>query len=124
MSARDHDAAELRDEMIAALAAEKNAAARTIVLTGDAGCSGIANLLLDALAERGVMCVLARTALACDDATTGAAFREFVAGTIYSDALTEATREADGEARQARDDPERCQAKSRAQAVGLEKLQL
>lgn len=124
MSARDHDAAELRDEMIAALAAEKNSTARAVVLTGGAGCGGIANLLLDALAECGVMCVLARTALSCDDATTGAAFREFVAGTIYSDALAEATKEVDGAARLARDDPECCQAKTRAQVAAREKLQI
>lgn len=124
MSARDHDAAELREEMITSLAAEKNAAARTIVLTGGTGASGIANLLLDALAAPGAMNVLARTALACDDATTGAAFREFVAGTIYSDVLASATREVDGAARLTRDDPECCQAKTRAQAAALEKLQL
>lgn len=124
MSARDHDAAELREEMITAQAAEKYSAARTVVLVGGAGSSGIANQLLDALAEPGAMCVLARTALSCDDATTGAAFREFVAGTIYSDVLTEATRQVDGEAQQARDDPERCQTKTRAQVAALEKLQI
>lgn len=124
MSARDHDAAELREEVIAAQAAEKYSAARTVVLTGGAGSSGIANQMLDALAEPGAICVLVRTALSCDDATTGATFREFVVGTIYSDALAEATREVDGAARQARDDPECCQAKTRAQSVALEKLQL
>ena len=86
MSARDHDAAELREEMITSLAAEKNAAARVIVLTGGVGASGIANLLLDALAV--------------------------------------ATREIDGAAQLARDDPANCQAKTRAQAVVLDKLQI
>lgn len=124
MSARDHDAAELREEMITSLAAEKNAAARTVVLTGGDDSIGITNLLLDALAERGVMCILARTAFSCDDATTGAALRTFIADTIYSDALADATREIDGAAQLARDDPERCQAKNRAQAVALEKLQV
>ncbi|MGK5031487.1 hypothetical protein [Janthinobacterium sp. MDT1-19] len=124
MSARDHNAAELREEMITSLAAEKNAAARTSVLTGGSGASGIANMLLDKLAERGVMCVLARTALACDATTAGNALREIVADAIYSDALAVATREIDGAAKLARDDPANCQAKSRAQAVALEKLQV
>ena len=124
MSARDHDAAELREEMITALAAEKTSATRTVVLTGGAGASGIANMLLEKLAERGVMNVLVRTALACDTATAGNAFREFVAGTIYADALAIATREIDGAAQLARDDPENCQAKTRAQAAALEKLQI
>ncbi|PLY41675.1 hypothetical protein CSZ94_14280 [Janthinobacterium sp. ROICE36] len=124
MSARDHDAADLREEMITCLTAEKYEAARTVVLTGSVGSSGIANLLLDKLAERGVMNVLARTALACDDATAGAAMREFVAGTIYEDAVAVATREIDSAARLARDDPANCQPKTRAQAVALEKLQV
>ena len=124
MSARDHNAAELREEMITSLAAEKNAAARVIVLTGGAGANGIANLLLDALAAPGAMSVLARTALACDAATAGNAFREFVADTIYTDAMAIATREIDGAAQLARDDPANCQAKSRAQAVVLDKLQI
>ncbi|QYG08090.1 hypothetical protein [Janthinobacterium sp. PAMC25594] len=124
MSARDHDAAELREEMITSLAAEKNAVARTVLLTGGAGASGIANMLLERLAAPGAVNVLARTALACDAATAGNAFREFVAGTIYSDALAAATREVDGAAQLARDDPANCQAKTRAQAVGLEKLQI
>ncbi|OYO29182.1 hypothetical protein [Janthinobacterium sp. PC23-8] len=124
MSARDHDAAELREEMITNLAAEKNAAARTIVLTGGAGSSGIANMLLDALAAPGAMNMLARTALACDATTAGNAFREFVADRIYADALAVATREIDGAAQLARDDPASCQAKSRAQAVALERLQI
>lgn len=124
MSARDHNAAELREEMITSLAAEKNAAARVIVLTGGAGANGIANMLLEKLAERGVMNVLARTALACDAATAGNAFREFVADTIYTDALAVATREIDGAAQLARDEPANCQAKTRAQAVALEKLQI
>ena len=124
MSARDHNAAELREEMIASLAAEKNAAARTVVLTGGAGASGIANMLLDKLAERGVMCVLARTTLACDATTAGNALREIVADAIYSDALNVATREIDGAAQLARNDPANCQAKTRAQAVALEKLQI
>ena len=124
MSARDHDAAELREEMITSLVAEKNAVARTVLLTGGAGASGITNMLLEKLAERGVMNVLVRTALACDTSTAGNAFREFVAGAIYSDALAAATREVDGAAQLARDDPANCQAKTRAQAVGLEKLQI
>jgi len=124
MSARDHNAAELREEMITALAAKKFAAARTVVLTGGAGANGIANQLLDALAEPGVMCVLVRTALSCDLATSGKALLDFVADTIYMDALASATKEIDGAARLAQDDPERCQAKSRAQAVALEKLQV
>lgn len=124
MSARDHDAAELREEMITSLAAEKNAAARVIVLTGGVGASGIANLLLDALAAPGTMNMLARTALACDAATAGNALREFVADTIYTDALAVATREIDGAAQLARDDPANCQAKTRAQAVVLDKLQI
>ncbi len=124
MSARDHDAADLREEMITCLTAEKYEAARTVVLTGSVGSSGIANLLLDALAERGAMCVLMRTALACDAATAGNELREFVAGTIYSDALADATREIYGAAQLAHDDPANCQAKTRAQAVALEKLQV
>lgn len=124
MSARDHDAAELREEMITCLTAEKYEAARTVVLTGGAGASGIANLLLDALAEPGVMCVLVRTALSCDMATSGKALLDFVADTIYMDALASATKEIDGAAQVALDDPERCQAKTRAQAAAMKKLQV
>ncbi|QDG69387.1 hypothetical protein [Janthinobacterium tructae] len=124
MSARDHHAAELREEMITALAAEKNAVARTVLLTGGAGASGIANLLLERLAAPGAMNVLARTALACDAATAGNAFREFVASTIYADAQASATREIDGAAQLARDDPANFQAKTRAQVAALEKLQI
>ena len=124
MSARDHDAAELREEMITSLAAEKNAVARTVLLTGGAGASGIANMLLEKLAEPGAMNVLARTALACDAATAGNAFREFVACTIYADALASATREIDCAALQEQDDPANCQAKTRAQAAALEKFQV
>ena len=124
MSARDHEAAELREEMITSRAAEKFAAARTVVLTGGAGANGIANQLLDALAEAGVMCVLVRTALSCDLATSGKALLDFVADTIYMDALASATREVDGATQLALDDPERCQAKTRAQVVALEKLQV
>jgi hypothetical protein len=124
MSARDHDAAELREELIPRLAAEKYEAARTIVLTGSVGANGIANTLLERLAAPGAMNFLARTALGCDEATSGNTLREFVAGTIYADALVSATREIDGAARLAQDDPENCQAKTRAQAVALEKLQV
>lgn len=124
MSARDHDAAELREEMITSRAAEKFAAARQVVLIDGAGANGIANQLLDALAEPGVMCVLVRTALSCDLATSGKVLLDFVADTIYMDALVEATREVDGAAQLAQDDPERCRAKTRAQAVALEKLQV
>ncbi|MGK5020701.1 hypothetical protein [Janthinobacterium sp. LB2P10] len=124
MSARDHDAAELREEMILRLAAEKYEAARNIVLTGSTGANGIANTLLERLAAPGAMNFLARTALACDSATAGNTLREFVAGTIYADALVIAAREIDVAARLVQDDPENCQAKTRAQAVALEKLQV
>lgn len=124
MSARDHDAAQLRDEMISKLAGEKYEAARVIVLGGAAGANGIANQLLDALAERGVMCVLARTALACDAATAGQALHNFVTGTLLAEAEADAIQAIDGAAQLAGDDPANCQARTRAQALALEKLQV
>ena len=124
MSARDHDAAQLRDELIAKLAGEKFEAARTIVLTGGAGANGIANQLRDALAERGVMCVLARTTLTCDAATAGQALQSFVTSTLQAEAEADAIQAIDGAAQLARDDPANCQAKTRAQAVALDKLQI
>lgn len=121
MSARDHDASELREEMIAKLTAEKYEAARTVVLTGSAGASGIANLLLDSLAEPGAMNVLARVALSCDAETSGQALKSFVVNALVADADAQATKEVDGAVRS---DPESCQAKTRAQVVALDKLQI
>ena len=124
MSARDHDAAQLRDELISKLTAEKYEAARVIVLGGGAGANGIANQLLDTLAEPGAMCVLARTALACDAATAGRALQSFVVGTLHAEAEADATQAIDGAAQLAHNDPANCQAKTRAQAVALDKLQI
>ncbi|TNC78298.1 hypothetical protein FHI69_03120 [Janthinobacterium lividum] len=108
MSARDHDAAHLRDELIFKLTEEKYEAARVIVLGGGAGANGIANQLLDALAEPGAMCVLARTALACDAETAGQALKSFVVNTLVAEADAAATQAIDGAAHQRKDDPECC----------------
>lgn len=124
MSARDHDDAQLRDELIVKLTGEKYIAARTILLTGGAGANGIANQLLDALSEPGAMNVLARTAMACDAETAGKALKSFVVNTLFTDAEADAIQAINGAAQLVRDDPANCQAKTRAQAVALEKLQV
>lgn len=95
MSGRDLDHDELRDAEIGRLAREKFSASCASILTGDAAASGIANLVLDKLAEPGAIAALARTALSCDAAVAGLVLRNLVADVLFVEAEADATKEVD-----------------------------
>lgn len=100
MSARVLDHEELRNAEINRLTLKIFNTFCAAILTGAASASGLANLVLDKLAEPGAIETLARTVLSCDAMASGQLLRKLIIDVLQAEAEADATKQVDGHLRE------------------------